>query len=55
MKLAKELSDTDLPVLLGATAWALARDAAVGAFDYLFVDEAGQSRREPRGDGVLCF
>jgi len=41
-KLAKELSDTDLPVLLGATAWALARDDAVGAFDYLFVDEAGQ-------------
>ena len=40
-KLAKELQ-TDLPVLLGATAWALARDDAVGTFDYLFVDEAGQ-------------
>ena len=30
------------PVLCGATAWALARDEAVGLFDYLFVDEAGQ-------------
>lgn len=40
-KLVKEL-ETDLPVLLGATAWALARDDACGTFDYVFVDEAGQ-------------
>ena len=28
--------------LVGGTAWALADEAAVGAFDHLFVDEAGQ-------------
>ena len=39
---AKQLEDDGVPVILGATAWALARDDAAGRFDYLFVDEAGQ-------------
>jgi hypothetical protein len=32
----------DPPDLVGGTAWAFCHDAAIGAFDYLFVDEASQ-------------
>ncbi|HEY3834986.1 MAG TPA: AAA domain-containing protein [Bryobacteraceae bacterium] len=31
-----------LPMLVGATAWVFSRPEAVGRFDYLFIDEAGQ-------------
>jgi uncharacterized protein len=31
-----------LPMLVGGTAWVFSRPEAVGCFDYLFVDEAGQ-------------
>jgi predicted RecB family nuclease len=32
----------DGPVLVGGTAWVFSRDDLAGAFDYLFIDEAGQ-------------
>ncbi len=36
------LDTPDGPNLVGGTAWAFCHDAAIGAFDYLFVDEASQ-------------
>ena len=33
---------TDAPQIVGGTAWAFSDPTAVGQFDYLFVDEAGQ-------------
>ncbi len=40
----KQIRDSlpDGPVLVGATAWGFCREEVTGAFDYLFVDEAGQ-------------
>ncbi|MBD2329085.1 TM0106 family RecB-like putative nuclease [Alkalinema sp. FACHB-956] len=41
----QEKVDTTLPPeyqLVGATAYQLSREAAIGQFDYLFIDEAGQ-------------
>lgn len=31
-----------LPMLVGGTAWVFSKEQAVGRFDYLFIDEAGQ-------------
>jgi predicted RecB family nuclease len=36
------LDTPDAPDLVGGTAWAFCHDAAIGNFDYLFVDEASQ-------------
>lgn len=37
-----DLESGEGPELVGGTAWAFCNEAAVGAFDYLFVDEASQ-------------
>ncbi len=37
-----DFSAPDAPQIVGGTAWAFAHENAVGQFDYLFVDEAGQ-------------
>lgn len=37
-----EFEGDDVPQIVGGTAWAFSAPEAVGQFDYLFVDEAGQ-------------